>query len=144
MNIRPILISVLLTSIVGPAFTSTPTASNDKVWIIVRPTQCMSNAWEKEWLAKHNNDVSKYPRTQEFGVIQNYFRRKGISILEVRQKPYIKGDPICLTCDCIRGDTLFLLVKSDSVLRMVNLGYTERIPAKEVPDVQPKAKSKKK
>jgi hypothetical protein len=101
----------------------------DKVWIIIRPLQCMRNPWEKEWLANNKNDVSKYPRRKEFALIKKYFERRRVPILEFRFKPFMKGQGRCETCECPRGDTLYLLISALDAPTMVSLGYTERLPA---------------
>jgi hypothetical protein len=102
-----------------------------KVWVVFRPVQCMGNPWEKEWLAKNNNEGSKFPRDKEFVVLRDYFARKGVQILEIRERHYVRGEALCQTCDCPRGDTVYLKINADDAPKMVNLGYTERAPATE-------------
>ena len=104
-------------------------SSEDKVWVIVRPVQCLGNPWEKDWLARNKNQAAKYPRTEEFEVLAAYFARKKIPVLDIRVKPYVKGDMLCQACDCPRGDTLFLMIYAKHAPKMVRLGYTERMPA---------------
>lgn len=118
----------------SPAFAKPP--QQDHVWIILRPLQCMSNPWEKEWLEKHNNQVTKYPRAQEYALMKQYFKRHQVTIKSLRVKPYVNGDPRCMTCECPRGDTWFLLVDAPDVPQMVDLGYTERIPVRDVPELK--------
>ena len=105
----------------------------DKVWVLVRPVQCLGNPWEKQWLAKHNNQGSQYPRQKEFEIIKAFFIRKNVPIFDFRVKPYMKGESLCAACDCPRGDTLYLLIHAEDASKMVRLGYTERLPTKEVP-----------
>src|SRR5262249_49145824 len=106
----------------------------EKVWVVVKPHQCLSNRWEKDWLSKHNNKGTLYPMKKEGDVIKDYFRSKDILIQELRMLKYVNGDPRCEACDCPRGDTLYLLVKAQDVPRMVKLGYTERLPANVAPE----------
>src|SRR6188508_2325856 len=83
-------------------FISTPLnaePTDDQVWMIVRPRQCMSNPWEKAWMKKNKNQAAQYPRADEFDVIKQFFAAKNVPILEMRFKPYVKGDPYCQTCE---------------------------------------------
>ena len=105
----------------------------DKVWIVIRPVQCLGNRWEKEWLATHNNQGTKYPRDKEFELLKKFFERKQVDVLELRVKPYMRGETLCQACDCPRGDTVYLLIHANDVPKMVRLGYTERLPASDVP-----------
>jgi len=74
----------------------------------------LGNLWEKDWLVHHKNRGDKYPRSKEVTLIKDYFRRKGAPLLDIRVKPYMKGEPLCQTCGCDRGDTLFLLVRGNT------------------------------
>ena len=98
------------------------------VWMVIRPVNCLGNPWEKDWLARHKNQGTKYPRTKEIDVIRAFFKKRGATVLEIRSKPYLKGDPLCKTCDCPRGDTLFLLVNSHDTPKLVHYGFTDRFP----------------
>lgn len=100
----------------------------DKIWIMLKPVQCLGNPWEKYWLRMHKNKGSAYPRAKELDVLKEYFKKKGVKILEIRLKPFEKGQPICETCNCPRGDTLFLKIKAVDAFKMARLGYTERFP----------------
>ncbi len=120
----------------SPLYADAPT--ENQVWIIVRPRQCMSNPWEKDWLARHKNQVAKYPRAQEYDVMKKFFLRKQVKIHSLRVKAYLKGDPRCETCDCGRGDTWFLLVSGEDVPKMVSWGYTERMAAQDTPEEKSK------
>lgn len=106
---------------------------SDKVWVIIRPKQCLGNPWEKDWLAKHHNQTVKYPIRQEGSIIKSFFASKQIPIYEMREVKYIKGDPLCQACDCPRGDTFYLMIQASDAPKMVKFGYTERLPANEVP-----------
>ena len=106
--------------------------SNDKVWVIVRPVQCLGNPWEKEWLAHHPHQDAKYPRAKELDLMRKFFSKKQVRIHDVRRKPY-EGQGVCQTCACARGDVFYFLIYAEDVPQMVNMGYTERIPAADVP-----------
>ena len=109
----------------------------DTVWVVVRPVTCLGNPWEKDWLARHKNRSDKYPQTKEASILKAFFKRKGSPVLDLRVKPYMKGDPLCQTCDCSRGDTLYLLVSGEAATRLTRFGYTERIPSEAVPKQKP-------
>ena len=110
---------------------------DENVWIVVRPVTCLGNLWDKDWLTHHKNRGDKYPQSKEVTLIKNYFKREGAPLLDIRVKPYMKGEPLCQTCGCDRGDTLFLLVRGENSPKLVRLGYTERIPAEGVPQTVP-------
>lgn len=105
----------------------------DRAWVIIKPLQCLGNPWEKEWVASHPKQGPRYPSRKDAEVIKSFFDRKGIPIHELRIQRYVKGDPLCMTCDCPRGDTLYLLINAQHAPKMVRLGYTERVPAELVP-----------
>jgi hypothetical protein len=110
---------------------------DDNAWVIVKPVQCLGNPWEKDWLGKHKNRVDKYPRAKEFDIMKSFFKKKGVPLLDLRIKRYVNGDPLCQACDCPRGDTLYFLLHEDDVPKMIRYGYTDRIPADEVPKNNP-------
>ena len=31
-------------------------------WVAIEPTQCLSNAWEVDWLEQHGGDYAAYPK----------------------------------------------------------------------------------
>ncbi len=130
--------SLLALFLLLPPIAEAKSPSADRVWVIIRPKQCLGNPWEKEWLAKHQNDGVKYPLKREDTVIKSFFVKKHIPILDVRLLRYVKGDPICQACDCPRGDTLYILINPEDVPKMVALGYAERMPADAVPPKKPK------
>jgi len=123
-------LTALMSGFVSLTVQAAPYAN--KVWVVVRPVQCLGNPWEKEWLARNNNQGVKYPMKKESAVIQGYFGRLGIPVLEVRVRPYMSGDALCATCDCPRGDTLFLLIHGDDAIKMSRLGYAKRLPLEEL------------
>src|SRR5438105_13260127 len=99
----------------------------EKAWIEIKPVQCLGNPWEKWWQAGHRN----FPRSQEQRIIRGYFKKRDITIRGIRVRPYRKGEALCSSCDCPRGDTLFLLVDGSDVAKMYQMGYKDRIPADE-------------
>jgi hypothetical protein len=134
----PFLLTFSLFLVPASSHAKINTAS-DKVWIVIRPVQCLGNPWEKFWLANHNNQGHKYPYKKEDNVIRDFFyKKKQIGVYQVRIQRYKKGDPLCHTCDCPRGDTLYLLVLADDVPQMVAMGYTERVAAADVPEAPKK------
>ena len=128
---RPALF--LLLTFTAASLSAKPLPADDKVWVIVRPVQCLDNPWEKEWMAHHHNQAAKYPRAHEVDIIKSYFARQNVPVLEIRSKPHINGDPVCPTCNCSRGDVLYLLMHAPYVQKMVKMGYTERVANSEVP-----------
>jgi hypothetical protein len=102
--------------------------SQGRVWIVVRPLQCLDNPWEKDWLANHKKKTAKYPNDHDHAVIKQFFSKKGIEIMDIREKPYVSGEPLCQTCGCERGDTLFLLIESSNSMKMQSFGYDKRFP----------------
>jgi hypothetical protein len=128
---------ISLICLVVPAVAKT-THLADKAWVIIRPVQCLGNPWEKQWLTEHKNKADKFPRNRQFRLMRNYFAKKGIPILEMRVKTYKQGDPVCQACECPRGDEVYVMIQADDAPKMVNLGYTERVPAEQIPDKKKK------
>src|SRR5690242_13814249 len=75
-------------------------------WILIKPRQCLENAWEKDWIS-HHKKKTPYPIIEESDIIKNYFAHRGIAVSEIRKNPAM--GQTCQTCDCDRGDTLYLL-----------------------------------
>lgn len=95
-------------------------------WVVVKPRQCLENVWEKEWIAQHKKKAA-YPITEEKDIIKSYFARRGITVFEIRSNPSMGAT--CKTCDCERGDTLYLLIGAEDVSKMKDLGFENAIPA---------------
>jgi hypothetical protein len=102
--------------------------AEDKIWVSMQPVDCLGNPWEKNWLAHHKNQVTKYPRSQEIDILKGFFKKNGITILDYRTKPYVKGDPLCKTCGCPRGDTLLLMVHGVDVPKIRTFGFGDPVP----------------
>jgi hypothetical protein len=107
---------------------------SDKVWVVIKPVQCLGNRWEKDWLSKHPRKGTTYPIKNEGPIVKSYFQKRGIPILDLRELKYVNGDPLCKACDCPRGDTFYLLIDANNTPKMVALGYSQRLPANAVPD----------
>ena len=104
-----------------------------KVWVAIEPIQCLGNLWERDWLAKHDQDYSGYPRAREgeLAVIKAYFEGKGISVHALASRP--KYAIVCCACSCGRGDTLYLLVNARDVLWMEDMGFRREAPGNSGP-----------
>jgi hypothetical protein len=95
------------------------------VWAIAEPLQCLANAWEKDWIAKHKKQADKYPIREERAIIKEFFTRKGIRIADMRLS---KGGPTCASCECPRGDKLFLLIEANDAQALEPYGFKKRLP----------------
>lgn len=96
-------------------------------WVVIKPVQCLDNAWEKEWLETHKAEATAYPVADEKKIVTDYFVRSGIKVSEVRSKPY-DGSPRCSSCDCPRGDTLYVGIDSMDAPAVKVLGFDRIIP----------------
>lgn len=96
----------------------------EKTWVEIEPIQCLGNPWEVEWLKSHDNNYSEYPRQEESQIIKNYYQKQGVIVFDVKSKQTHKI--VCASCDCPRGDTLYLLVSDSDVNKMLELGYKTR------------------
>jgi hypothetical protein len=106
-----------------------PVEYEAEVWVAIEPTQCMSNAWERDWLAQNGNAYEDYPKDlsqpglepEEYEIIREYYLRQGVVVLGSATTP---GAPVvCLACSCREGRTLYLLVRDRDVETMVGFGY---------------------
>ena len=102
---------------------------NEKTWIEIDPTQCLSNPWEGDWIKSHDNNYSGYPRDvhtseleqEEIQIIKNYYQKQGITIFDVKSE--WTHEIVCEACSCPQGYTLYLLVSSSDVNKMLELSY---------------------
>src|SRR5437763_576261 len=87
---RPLLASLAL--LIGlQAYALDPSLA--KVWIKIKPVQCMGNAWERAWQAaqkKHGQKTSALPSQER--LIRAYFKNQGVFIRDVRIRPYVNGE----------------------------------------------------
>ena len=64
-----LLVICLAVLTVGCEQEETPAVLNTRetttVWVTIDPIQCLSNPWEQDWLASHDNDYDAYPRDEE-------------------------------------------------------------------------------
>jgi len=107
----------------------TPAPIIPRVWAIVQPLQCLGNPWEQDWVAHHEKS-EVYPQRDEKQILKAFFAQNQIQILDIRVRPY-DGGPLCQTCDCPRGDTLYLLVSAENAPLLKSFGYDKTLPAKQ-------------
>lgn len=105
-----------------------PAPTGPRVWVLVKPLQCLGNPWEQDWIAHHKKS-EVYPQRDEQQIMKNFFARNQVQILDIRVRPYA-GGPLCQTCDCPRGDTLYFLVSSDQAPLLKPFGFDKTIPFK--------------
>jgi hypothetical protein len=104
------------------------------VWVAIEPKQCLSNAWEMDWLARHHNDYAAYPKDRtlqglghdEITIITSYYKRQGVVVSDTAAAP--KFAAVCAGCACPEGHTLFLRVRADDVDTMIGFGYRVEAP----------------
>jgi hypothetical protein len=93
----------------------------DAVWVEIDPIQCLGNPWEQDWLKAHEDDISSYPKDDEFEIIKEFYNREGVTILDIKgQRKY---EFVCLACDCPRGDTLYLFIPGEHVDKISEFGF---------------------
>ena len=87
-----------------------------KSWVQINPIQCQGNPWE-ESLRGEGIEAS-----DESVLIRDYYSGQGIEVFEVRKEDK-STEVVCLSCSCLRGDILHLLVSDDDVPEMLEIGY---------------------
>lgn len=100
-----------------------------KLWMSIAPIQCLSNAWEQDWLASHDNDYGAYPHDlskpgleeEEKVIIRSYYQRQGVPIEELATTDWYGA--VCLACSCPQGYTMFVLVAEAHEEMMLDLGF---------------------
>jgi hypothetical protein len=100
-----------------------------KVWVAIEPTQCLTNPWERDWLAQDGNEFADYPmdsqqpglEAEEYEIIRNYYQKHGVNVFDSATAP--KYTTVCKACSCPAGHTMFLLVYERNVEIMVGFGY---------------------
>ena len=110
--------------------------SGPRTWVATEPTQCLTNAWEADWLAHHNYDMARYPRDlstwprqltpDEIEIITEYYAKQGVVVFETATRGI--SPSVCAACECEEGHTLFLLVRDRDVDTMIALGYRAEAP----------------
>ena len=119
--------SVLIDSTTAPGKPSKAASTGPKVWAIMRPLQCLGNPWEQDWVAHHKKSAV-YPQREEKKIITDFFGRQQIHVFSIRLRSY-EGGALCQTCDCPRGDTLYLLVDAEDAPLLKTFGFDKILPA---------------
>ena len=102
-------------------------------WLKINPVQCGQNPWQQYWLESNKdrfqddkslNDAFK--GVAETDLVQSFYKSQGIVInsLRFRRTTAI----VCESCDCPRGDTLFVLVNVDDADKMKSIGFQDITP----------------
>jgi hypothetical protein len=102
--------------------------------VAIEPTQCLTNAWEADWLAQHGGDYAAYPKDparpglepEEIAIIKDYYQRQGVVVSDTATAP--KYESVCLACTCPEGHTMYLRVRSQDVDTMIGFGYRVEAP----------------
>jgi len=113
--------------------------SGPRTWVAIDPVQCLTNAWEADWLAQHNDDLAGYPRDlstwpraltpEEIDIIVEYYETQGVVVFETATFAQPRtSTPVCAACICEEGHTLYLLVRARDVAEMIALGYRVEAP----------------
>ncbi len=110
--------------------------SGARAWVATEPTQCLTNPWEVDWLARHNGDEAAYPRDlstwprrltpEEIVIITEYYEDQGVVVFETATRE--KTRYVCAACECEEGHTLYLLVRERDVEKMISFGYRREAP----------------
>jgi len=109
-------------------------ATKSFTWVAVEPTQCLTNAWEEDWLARNGDNYAGYPKDygtpglgpEEIAIIEDYYSRQGVVVS--RTDTTQKYEVVCLACSCPEGHTLFLRVRTQDVDTMIGFGYRVEAP----------------
>jgi hypothetical protein len=105
-----------------------------RAWVAIEPTQCLTNAWEADWLEQHGGDYAAYPKDptrpglepEEIAIITSYYARQGVVVFETATAP--KYTAVCMACSCPEGHTMFLRVREEDVETMIGFGYRVEAP----------------
>ena len=103
----------------------------DKTWVMMEPTQCLTNPWEQDWLKVNNESYENYPKNTYGGteltlvekqIIKDYYKKYyDVDVYEI--KTIQTYHEVCAACSCPEGYTLHLLVDDNDIRSMENLGY---------------------
>jgi hypothetical protein len=115
------------------------TRTQAQTWVAIEPTQCLTNAWEADWLRQHGGDYDAYPKDyarpglepEEIAIITDYYTEHGVVVSETATARDYEART-CAACTCAEGHTMFLLVRDQDVDTMIGFGY--RIEAPPGPD----------
>ncbi|VVB98663.1 Uncharacterised protein [uncultured archaeon] len=94
--------------------------NNEKTWFSIEPVQCGSNPWER-WIPEHMSiDGPAMPSEKE--IISYWLEDEyRIKVLDYASKK--AGGITCAACNCPRGDTIAVLVDSNSSAKIEELGW---------------------
>ena len=95
------------------------------IWVTIDPIQCLSNAWEQDWLLTHDNDYDAYPRDEEgrLHIFYEFFEAQGVTIHEV--KVTIWAEVVCDACSCPTGERIHCLIDEGDLPVMREWGFRE-------------------
>jgi hypothetical protein len=130
----PILVFTLVTAGGCQSQSDGPAQTPATVWMATEPTQCLSNAWERDWIAQHDGDEASYPRgdlyqiePEEAEIITDDYARNDVIVSEVTSAHTLES--VCAACDCPQGHTLYLSVRPQDVVKLKVFGYRQQDPA---------------
>lgn len=92
------------------------------VWMSREPVQCRNNAWEQWWLELH---PEPFMPLQEGEVLRAYYRetqQPPIHVFAYRIEHAFDVD-YCTSCDCPRGDIIFIYVSMEAADQLAGLGW---------------------
>lgn len=91
-------------------------------WVSREPLQCESNPWQLWWHERYPNEM--LPEAQREGeLIRAYYAATGqIRILAYRIEHAYDTDA-CDSCQCTRGDVIYLYVSAADAERLLGLGW---------------------
>ncbi len=126
---------------------------NGKSWLEIDPKQCGSNPWEKDWEQIDNTvptkcqtqcvqvDKQESADCQTKCLVQDYYSRKGIEILDVKaisyKEKFGKYVPVCEACDCPGGETLYIQVHLSETSKMIEMGFRQIVRSCDTVTPQP-------
>jgi hypothetical protein len=97
-----------------------------EVWMAMRPVNCMGNLWQQDWLAGNNYSSEGYPQ-DDTEIVRSYLSSQDIQVGGLFLKNLFEEgwqQPIeCRTCDCQRGDILYVLVNGNDSEKMREMGF---------------------
>ncbi|MFH1808793.1 MAG: hypothetical protein ABIJ09_08605 [Pseudomonadota bacterium] len=94
------------------------------LWLNIEPLQCGNSPWER-WFRDVNN-VQEIRPIDEGEVLREYYRSQlapSIPVLAYRIERGLFDTSFCASCDCPRGDRIFIYVPANVSQRLVELGW---------------------
>ena len=89
-------------------------------------TQCLTNPWEQDWLARTSRPPEAFPQGDEarLAILREYYQGRGLAIHEARRVQYLRPDQaVCLACNCPNGYKVQALIDEAAVGRALELGF---------------------